>query len=131
GLAGGGMGVDPKLPAVHGVLGTMLRTVGRTEEAIAVLREAVAVNPEDAAACLNLGACLCEAPSGNAAEGVSFLQRAAALAPQNVQAHILLCRMLLETGRREEALAAYRTALALHRDDATLQIGAPAAALPM
>ena len=123
--------LDPKLPAAHGVLGSMLRTVGRTEEAIASLREAIAANPDDATACLNLGACLCEAPTGNMAEGVTFLQRAVTLAPRNAAAHVQLCRMLVELGRRDEALAAYRAALALHPDDALLQIGAAVAELPM
>jgi predicted O-linked N-acetylglucosamine transferase (SPINDLY family) len=130
-LAERALRLDPKLPAAHGVLGTMLRTVGRTEEAIASLREAVAANPDDATACLHLGTCLCEAPSGNLAEGVTFLQRAAALTPRNVQAHIQLCRMLVEMGRRDEALAAYRAAVTLNPDDPTLQIGATVAELPM
>ena len=123
--------LDPKLPAAHGVLGTMLRTVGRIDEAIAILREAVAIDPDDATACFHLGACLCEARAGNAEEGSTFLQRAVALTPQNVQAHIRLCRVLVEMGRRDEALAAYRAALTLHPDDPTLQIGAAIAELPM
>jgi predicted O-linked N-acetylglucosamine transferase (SPINDLY family) len=130
-LAERALRLDPKLPAAHGVLGAMLRSAGRTEEAIASLREAVAANADDATACFHLGVCLCEAPSGSIAEGVTFLQRAVALAPRNVQAHIQLCRMLVEIGRRDEALAAYRNALALHPDDATLQIGAAVAELPM
>jgi protein O-GlcNAc transferase len=130
-LAERALRLDPKLPAAHGVLGAMLRTAGRTEEAIASLREAVAANPDDSTACFNLGACLAEAPAGNLAEGVTFLQRAVALAPRNTQAHVQLCRMLVESGRREEALAAYRGALALHPDDPTLQIGAAVAELPM
>jgi len=123
--------LDPKLPAAHGVLGAMLRTVGRTEEAITSLRAAVAADPNDATATLHLGACVCETVSGNAAEGLALLQRAVALAPRNVQAHIQLCRMLAEMGRRDEALAAYRNALGLHPDDPTLQIGATVAELPM
>jgi protein O-GlcNAc transferase len=123
--------LDPKLPAAHALLGAMLRTVGRAEEAIASLRAALAADPNDAAACFHLGACLCEAPSGNPQEGVSVLQRAVALAPPNVRAHIRLCRELTEAGRRDEALAAYRAALTLHPDDPTLQIGATMAELPM
>ena len=123
--------LDPKLPAGHGLLGAMLRTVGRAEEAIASLRAALAADPNDATACFHLGVCLCEAPSGNTQEGVSCLQRAVALAPRNAQAHIRLCSVLAETGRRDEALAAYRAALALHPDDPTLQIGATMAELPM
>jgi protein O-GlcNAc transferase len=123
--------LDPKLPAAHGLLGAMLHTVGRAEEAIASLRAAVAADPNDATACFHLGVCLCEAPSGNVQEGVSCLQRAVALAPKHVQAHIRLCWVLTEAGRRDEALAAYRAALALHPDDPTLQVGATMAELPM
>ena len=130
-LAERALRLDPKLPAAHGVLGAMLRTVSRIDEAIAALREAVAANPDDATACFHLGVCLCEATAGNIAEGVTFLQRAAALTPRNVQAHIQLCQVLTQMGRREEALAAYGAALALHPDDPTLQIGATIAELPM
>jgi tetratricopeptide (TPR) repeat protein len=130
-LAERALRLDPKLPAAHGVLGAMLRTVGRTEEAIASLRQAVAANADDATACFHLGVCLCEASSGNLAEGATFLQRAAALTPRNVQAHIQLSHVLVQMGRRDEALAAYRTALTLHPDDPTLQIGATIAELPM
>src|SRR5262249_4854029 len=65
------------------------------------------------------------------AEGTTLLQRAVALAPANAQAHIQLGRLLVETGRRDEALAAYRGALALHPHDPTLRIGATIAELPM
>jgi predicted O-linked N-acetylglucosamine transferase (SPINDLY family) len=130
-LAERALRLDPKLPAAHGVLGAMLHTVGRTEEAIASLREAVAANADVATACFHLGVCLCEASSGNLAEGATFLQRAAALTPRNVQAHIQLSHVLVQMGRRDEALAAYRTALTLHPDDPTLQIGATIAELPM
>src|SRR5262249_18646094 len=42
---------DAKLAAAHGALGSMLRGLGRTAEAVASLRAALAVNPEDPAAC--------------------------------------------------------------------------------
>jgi predicted O-linked N-acetylglucosamine transferase (SPINDLY family) len=123
--------LEPKLPAGHAMLGAMLRSVGRSDEAIASLRVAVAADPNDAMAAFHLGTCLCEATAGNVQEGASHLRRAIALAPGNVQAHIRLCSILAETGRREDALAAYRAALTLHPDDPTLQIGATMAELPM
>ncbi|HXW23412.1 MAG TPA: tetratricopeptide repeat protein, partial [Xanthobacteraceae bacterium] len=122
--------LDPKLAAAHGALGSMLRGSGRIAEAVASLRAALAINSDDAAACFHLGMCLC-ASQGEVPEGLDYLRRAIALNARNLQAHIHLAWTLAEMGRREEARAAYRAALAIFPDDPTLRLGATMAELPI
>jgi protein O-GlcNAc transferase len=122
--------LDPKLAAAHGALGGMLRGTGRTSEAIESLRAALAINSEDAAACFHLGMCL-SAAGELRGEGFDYLRRAIALNPRNLQAHVQLAWTLAEAGRREEARAAYRAALAVFPDDPTLRLGATMAELPI
>jgi protein O-GlcNAc transferase len=123
--------LDPKLAAAHGALGGMLRSAGRTKEAIESLRAALSLNSEDAAACFHLGMCLSVVQGESAPEGLDYLRRAIALAPRNLQAQIQLTSTLAEMGRREEARAAYRAALAVFPDDPTLRLGATMAELPI
>jgi protein O-GlcNAc transferase len=123
--------LDPKLAAAHGALGSMLRNAGRTGEAIESLRAALAINSQDAAACFHLGMCLCAGQGELVREGLEYLRRAIALSPGNLQAHTQLAWMLAEMGRREEAGAAYRAALAVFPDDPTLRLGATMAELPV
>jgi protein O-GlcNAc transferase len=122
--------LDPKLAAGHGALGAMLRSAGRVEEAIASLRAALDIEPNDGGACFHLGACLCAEGAG-LQEGLDYLQRAIALAPQNLQAHLRLGATLSDIGRSDQALAVYGTALSLFPDDPTLRIGATMAELPI
>src|SRR5260370_790487 len=67
--------LDPKLAAAHGALGSMLRSAGRTKEAIESLRAALAIDSSDSAACFHLGACLCGAQGELLAEGLEYLRR--------------------------------------------------------
>jgi predicted O-linked N-acetylglucosamine transferase (SPINDLY family) len=123
--------LDPKLAAAHGTLGAMLRNTGRIQEAVESLRAALAIEPNDGAACFHLGMCLCAAQGALLQEGLDYLRRAVALTPRNLPAHIQLAWTLAEMGRREEARAAYRAALAVFPDDPTLRLGATMAELPI
>src|SRR5262249_21369433 len=64
-------------------------------------------------------------------QGLDYLRRAIALAPRNLPAHRQLAWVLAESGRREEARAAYRPALEVFPDDPVLRFGATMAALPI
>jgi predicted O-linked N-acetylglucosamine transferase (SPINDLY family) len=123
--------LDPKLAAAHGTLGAMLRTTGRVQEAIESLRAALAIAPNDGAACFHLGTCLCAAQGVLLEEGLECLRRAIALGSRNLPAHIQLAWTLAEMGRREEARARYRAALEVFPDDPTLRMGATMAELPI
>src|SRR5262249_43251509 len=68
---------------------------------------------------------------GGRREGLPHLRRATALAPRHLPAHPKLAWTLAEIGRREEARAAYRAALAVFPDDAALRLGATVAELPI
>jgi protein O-GlcNAc transferase len=123
--------LDPKLAAAHGALGSMLRGAGRTDEAIASLRAALALNADDAAACFHLGMCLSALDGKAQQEGLHYLRRAIVLAPRNLLAHRQLAWVLSENGSRDEARAAYRAALELFPDDPVLRLGATMATLPI
>jgi protein O-GlcNAc transferase len=123
--------LDPKFAAAHGALGSMLRSAGRIQEAVDSLRAGLAIDPNDAAACFHLGMCLCAAQGKALEEGLAYLRRAIALNARNLPSHIQLAWTLAETGRREEAHAAYRAALAVFPDDPTLRLGATMAELPI
>jgi protein O-GlcNAc transferase len=123
--------LDPKLAAAHGALGSMLRSAGRTNEAVASLRAALALNADDAAACFHLGMCLSALEGKAQQEGLHYLRRSIALAPRNLQAHRQLAWVLCESGWREESRIAYRAALELFPDDPVLRLGATMAVLPI
>jgi protein O-GlcNAc transferase len=90
--------LDPQLAAAHGALGSMLYSSGRQEEAIASLRAALALAPNDVTACLYLGVCLGRVPGGRLEEeGVKFLRRAIELDPRQIEAHIQLGAILATT----------------------------------
>ncbi len=123
--------LDAKLAAAHGALGSMLRGLGRTDEAIESLRAALAINPEDAAGCFHLGMCLSAMDGKAQQEGLDYLRRAIALGPRNLQARRQLAWVLSEAGRRDEACDAYRMALEVFPDDPVLRLGATMATLPI
>ena len=123
--------LDPKLAAAHGALGSMLRSAGRIPEAVTSLRAALALNPDDAAACFHLGMCLSAGEGKTQREGLDYLRRAITLAPPNLPAHRQLAWVLGEAGCRAEAGAAYRAALEIFPDDPVLRLGATMATLPI
>lgn len=129
-LAERALRLDPQLGAAHAALGSMLRTAGRTGEAITNLRAALAIHPNDVESSFQLGLCLA---SGDAtgAEAIELLRRTVALSPHHVQAHIQLGRKLSSNGHRDEALAVYRAAVSLAADDPVIRIGATMAELPV
>ncbi|MDA1311864.1 MAG: tetratricopeptide repeat protein [Acidobacteria bacterium] len=84
---------------------------GQLEEAIALYRRAVEINPNYADAHLHLGTELVD--QGSVPEGLSQLQRALALDPDSAEAHTELGIALGAQGNRDQAIQQYRRALAL------------------
>ena len=87
---------------------------GRLEEAIAAGRRAMALEPDSAMACNNLGCALTAARQ--LTEAVDVLRRAIALRPDFAEAWYNLANALREQGKYDEAAAACRGALALRPD---------------
>lgn len=106
--------------ALH-LLGVLHAERGDVEGAIALLKRALAVNPQSAAAHANLAEALRLA--GRLAEAAGSYARAVALKPSDVLAHKNLGETLFRLGRVEEALAAYERAIARFPDSIELHNG--------
>ncbi len=85
-------------------LATELEEKGREEDAIAALKEAVALNPEDASTQNNLGVAL--AKTGRLGEGIPHFDRALALNPDSAEIHnsfgAALASLALKPGSTEQ-----------------------------
>ncbi len=91
--------------------GTALNALGRPAAAVGLLEQAVALDPANAAALLNLGnAC---ADLDRLEEAETHCRRAIGLAPHLAEAHASLGFVLTSCGRVDEAIAACETAIAL------------------
>jgi tetratricopeptide (TPR) repeat protein len=101
--------LDPASPEAHYNMATTLAWQGRSDEAIAQLRQTLALAPEHVGAHVNLGALL--RARGDRAGAVVQLQRALELAPRNAAAHSNLGGVLMQDGSVTRAVAEYRSAL--------------------
>jgi tetratricopeptide (TPR) repeat protein len=94
--------------------GTALNALGRPAEAVVMLEQAVALDPANAAAVLNLGnGC---ADLDRLEEAEAYCRRAIELAPELAEAHASLGFLLTSCGRLDEAIAACEAAIALRPD---------------
>ena len=80
----GDAGARSHLSEALSAQGGLLATQGKTEVAVAFLREALELKPDDADTCNNLGSAL--AQKGNVGEAVTYFERALRLNPQHTQA---------------------------------------------
>ena len=112
--------------AANAYLGEVLLKAGRTQEALAAIRQAIAIEPENPRYLQMLGDAL-EA-SGGADKGViEELGRIVAQQPQNTAAVEMLARAQSRAGRVDEAVATIKTAIAAvkpgnDRESLTLQV---------
>ena len=93
------------------VLGRLYRESGRTTDALAVLRELAAAEPEEAAVHRELAAALSEAGDTDAA--IAEYERALALDGDSAEAHNDVGLLYLARGDRERAAAAFERATRL------------------
>jgi len=108
-------GRDLTADAAHARLAELLLRAGRTDEALAAIRRAIALAPENSSYLEILGR---TAESGDPARQqavLTELQRAVAANPSNAAAVSLLARTQARLGRTDEAVAALRSALAATR----------------
>jgi protein O-GlcNAc transferase len=99
--------------AIH-VLGLIAHQFGRHDEAIALLRRAIALNSTFAPAHNNLGVVLCQV--GRFDEGIASYQRAVALNPGYAVAHSNLGGAYTNDNRPDEAVAQCQKALQIRPD---------------
>ena len=99
--------------AVHAALerAARARDAGQIPQAIAALRQAVSLDPKNAAPVLELGVLLLN--SGRLQEALSCFERAVALQPRSVHAHLPRGIVLERLGMHADAAAAYQQAIAV------------------
>lgn len=95
----------------HNNLGSALLQKGEVDGAIAQFKDALAVDPNDAAACYNLGNALLQ--NGKADEAIAQFKAAVKLDPKNAMAHYNLGNALLQVGQMEAASSQLQQALKL------------------
>jgi tetratricopeptide (TPR) repeat protein len=96
----------------HSNLGTALRSLGRTEQALAHFRRAIALDPRLGQAHSNLGQFLLDL--GRGAEALPHCREAVALQPNVAETHNNLGNVHRAAGRFAEARACYFEALRLN-----------------
>ena len=110
-----GLKLAPDYPLGRNNLAAALSRLGeREDEALALLQAAVAANPAEAEAWINLGPALVNAMRLD--EALEAAPRGVALAPENAMAHDNLGIVLREARRWPEALSHLQRALALRPD---------------
>jgi predicted O-linked N-acetylglucosamine transferase (SPINDLY family) len=92
-----------------------LHAAGRMAEAELRCRRILAGEPAHAGALMMLG--VVRAQQGDLAQGLQFIDRSLAIAPDVAMAHCFRGWVLGAAGRANEALQAYRAAIALYPDD--------------
>jgi protein O-GlcNAc transferase len=110
---------DPAQPDALRLLGTLALQTGRHQQALVYLRQAVALQPADAALHCNLGVA-CKA-LGRLDEAVACYREALRLQPDFADAHANLGNALMEQDRNKEAIASYQEALRLRPDQAEVR----------
>ena len=111
----------PKTCACWSNLGMALRTLGRRDEGLAVLRQGERVCPRSAELNYNLGNALTEA--GDHEGALKHYRAAGTLDPYDLEAARTCGRMLMRLERFDEAVEHYAAALGRHRDDGKLCAG--------
>jgi tetratricopeptide (TPR) repeat protein len=90
-------------------LGAALQSDGRTDEALAHYRRAIALRPDYAPAYNNLGSAL--RATGRLEDAVANYRRALALRPDYPEAHYNLANAFLDAGRPEQAAEHFQVAM--------------------
>ncbi len=99
---------DPSYWPAYRYLGATRLRKGAVREAVAVLREAHSLAPQDAESALFLGEAL--VAQGELDEGRTILSAAVELGPRDPRGYLLLGRLLDRLGRTDEAMAMHRKA---------------------
>lgn len=110
-------------------VGTELQAQGDVDDAIALYRDVLARDPEDALAYSNLGTAL--AAAGELDDAIVQYRRALDLAPNDADSHYNLANVLSVQGRFADAASSFRAALQIDPGfaDAHVNLGTALAAL--
>jgi eukaryotic-like serine/threonine-protein kinase len=105
---------DPGNAGAYHWYSDLLSALGRSDEAVAAMRRAHALDPLSLTVNMSLGACLFYAHRYE--DAVEQQRRTLELDPQFAPAHRMLGGALEQLGRLDEAIAEYKTAAALSND---------------
>lgn len=111
--------LNPRQGNVLISLGTVLRRLGRTEEALAAYWKGVTLLPEHAGGHADLAEAMAAAGEGD--EAANAMRQALTLSPDSIELHDRAARLFDDLGQREEALSAFRRTAVL-RDARTARI---------
>jgi len=106
----------PRQVSAHSLLAAVLDDLGRSEDALARLRHAVAVEPHNPQLHCDLAAMLHQ--QGQADDAIRQYRQALALVPDHVAAHLGLGVALAAIGRRDEAASFLEKSIDLDRVNA-------------
>lgn len=113
----------PQSPEGQSLLGVVLATQGKLEEALPYLQRARQADPANADTALALGRVLTE--QGKLEEGVALLREVVRLVPESANAHRVLADALRRAGRLQEAEQETRLAESLKQKQAEPGGGEP------
>ena len=113
------MRLDPALPEAPFTLGVVLWQTGRAEEAIPMLKDAIARRPDYAEAHYMLATILKQ--QGQAGTALEEVRRTIAIDPKSAEAQTTLGQLLQATHDAEGARAAFAEAERLHKVKADAQ----------
>jgi tetratricopeptide (TPR) repeat protein len=103
--------LNPGYPYVYRDLATVAKKKGNQQEAVRLLRKAMAIDPRSFDNQLDFGDALLAA--GQAEEAIAILQRHVQMYPRSVGGHVFLGAAYLQTSALKEAKQAYETAIKL------------------
>jgi Flp pilus assembly protein TadD len=112
---------NPKDAGSRAELGVALAALGKTEEAITQLRQAVADDPKAQRAFYALGTLLTKV--GELSEAESALKRATEIDPRDAKAQCNLGTVLLNSGKAAQAVERFEAALQVTPNDALARQG--------
>ena len=101
--------LQPDLAIAHCNLGSLLTKIGNLQQAIVSFETTIELQPQLVEAYFNLG--LAQGRLGKLKQARTALETAVSLKPDWAEAHYNLGNVLLEQGLRDEAIAAYQSAL--------------------
>jgi tetratricopeptide (TPR) repeat protein len=100
---------DDSQPHAHYVMGLALYRLHRIEESADALRKAVALAPDEARYCMDLGTCCQQLQLQD--EAVRYLEKAASLNPDDTESLMRLATAHSDPGRFDKAQEAYERAI--------------------
>lgn len=113
--------LDPSYVPAYANLGLGLKTIGRPDEAVAVWRQGLALEPDSALLKSHLGETLCADKDSCQREGLALLRQAVELGAENKTRDALAAALAL-TGDSAGARRQYEAVLAADGDDAVAHV---------